>query len=99
MTNDKTVDYLQKVRLDENVLSELNFIQTGGTTSFEKSKISFNNSGARCLTEMLSELNDFILSLRQDSEVVKIKKSEVLKHLQLVRELKAHVSLLRAPNS
>jgi hypothetical protein len=99
MTNDKTADYLQKVRLDENVLSELNFIQTGGTTSFEKSKIAFNNIGASCLTEMLSELNDFILSLRQDSEVVKIKKSEVLKHLQLVRELKAYIFLLRAPKS
>ena len=97
MKENKTAEYLQKVSLDENVLYELNFLQTGGTTSFDKSKISFNNSGIRCLNEMLSELNDFILSLRQDSEVIKIKKGEVLRHLQLVRELKAHISLLKAP--
>lgn len=99
MTNDKTAEYLQKVRLDENVLSELNFIQTGGTTTFDKSKISFDNSGARCLNEMLNEVGDFILSLHQDSEVIKIKKREVLKHLQLVRELKAHITLLKAPKA
>jgi hypothetical protein len=99
MTNDNTADYLQKVRLDETVLSELNFIQTGGTTTFDKSKISFDNSGARCLNEMLTEVSDFILSLHQDSEVIKIKKSDVLKHLQLVRELKAHISFLKAPRS
>ena len=97
MTNDKTADFLQKVRLNETVLEELNFLQTGRTTATEIGKISFDNSGVRCLNEMLTKINDFILSLYQDSEVLIIEQSEVLKHLQLVRELKAHIFLLKAP--
>ncbi len=93
----KTADYMKTVKLDEIVLRQLNFIQTGGITSFDKSEMSFNNSGARYLNEKLSEVNDFILSLHQDSEVIKIKKSDILKHLQIVRELKSHISLLKAP--
>jgi hypothetical protein len=95
MSNDKTMTDLQKLSLDETVLSELNFLQSPVKNGLNN--ITFTNSGVKCLNEKLTEINDFILTLYNDSEVLIIEKSEVLKHLQLVRDLKTHISFLKAP--
>jgi len=85
---------LKSIRLTHDLICEINLIQTGGCTSFEKFEDSlFDNSTVDFNIKKLEPLTDFIMDLylRGDELDPKV----ALEYLSIIHELKNHFNAFR----
>jgi hypothetical protein len=86
---DARLKKLEKIRVTEKVIDEVNYLQTGGTMAAEDfTDERFDNSGLEDRLKDLTLLNDFLLELMNNGEMQEIHNEEVLRQLRVINLLK-----------